>query len=104
MAGYGNRTNTEPEFDGQDTKYDLHHHTEPYTGGHPEHKSGTVGGAGFGNKSRPETNPEEHDSSDLRFGSHQNTDPYSGGHPEYKSGTVGGVGYGNKTSAHGEGM
>ena len=57
-------------------------------------KSGTVGGAGFGNKSAPDANMETYDNSDLRFGSHSSTEPYSGGHELHKSGTVGGTGFG----------
>lgn len=100
MAGYGNKTAMDAtQMDEHDTtRFGSHTSTEPYSGGHPEQKSGTVGGAGYGNKNAPDTNLDEYDSSDLRFGSHSSTEPYSGGHPEHKSGTVGGAGFGNKSS------
>jgi hypothetical protein len=105
MAGYGNQTSIDPEVteEHDNTRFDTHTSTEPYSGGHPERKSGTVGGAGFGNKNAPDTNLDDYDSSELRFGTHTNTEPYSGGHPEHKSGTVGGAGFGNKTGGYGEG-
>lgn len=95
MAGYGNQT--APEYTGTEhetTRFGSHASTAPYSGGHPEHKSGTVRGAGFGNKSAPVTDMDSYDNSDLRFGSHTNTDPYSGGHAVHKSGSVGGAGFG----------
>jgi hypothetical protein len=108
MAGYGNQR--APDIgdhpDHETTRFGIHTSTEPYSGGHPERKSGNVGSAGHGNKNAPNLNMDEYDNSDLRFDSHSNTEPYSGGHPEHKSGTVGGAGYGNKSSgesAWGEG-
>lgn len=55
---------------------------------------GATGGAGFGNKSKPDP---VIDNEDIRFGSHESTAPYSGGHPRYGSGSTGGAGFGNKT-------
>ncbi|KAL2355872.1 hypothetical protein BJ546DRAFT_1060085 [Cryomyces antarcticus] len=81
----------------------THRHSE-YGGHHPrdqgEYGSGTVGGAGFGNKTR--TDSDDLDNSDTRFGSHKDTSSYSGG-TEYGSGATGGAGYGNKHSGHDEG-
>lgn len=104
MAGYGNRNNPDPvaadlEHEHTNTSYELGH-DNAYHGGHDTYGSGATGGAGFGNKSAPDT-AEGYDNSELRFGSHQNSDPYSGAR-EHKSGTVGGAGYGNKTGDFGE--
>jgi hypothetical protein len=105
MAGYGNRTAMGPSPEGHgETRFGTHSSTEPYSGGHPDHKSGTVGGPGYGNKSAPDANPDGYDNSDMRFGTHSNTEPYSGGHPTHKSGTVGGAGFGNKTGRFAEGV
>ncbi|KIW00611.1 uncharacterized protein PV09_07808, partial [Verruconis gallopava] len=89
-------------LDFKETRFGTHTSTEPYSGGHPKRKSGTIGGAGHGNKSAPKTNMDEYDNSELRFGSHNNTEPYSGGHHVHKSGSVGGAGFGNKTGTWGE--
>lgn len=94
MAGYGNHT--APDYTGNEhetTRLGLHESTDAYSGGHPEMKSGAVGGAGFGNKSAPDTDMSTYDNSDLRFDS-KHTEPYSGGHPIHKSGSVGGAGFG----------
>ncbi|KAF2431779.1 hypothetical protein EJ08DRAFT_175802 [Tothia fuscella] len=98
MSGYGNRTASDPEFDGHETRFDKHTEGGAYQGGHETYKSGTVGGAGFGNKSDPEQDMSKYDNSDLRFDSHTNTDPYSNA-TQHGSGTTGGAGYGNKTGS-----
>ena len=101
-VGFGNKTSTDPEFDGHDTRFDKHTDTRSYQGGHESYGSGATGGAGFGNKSAPDANLEQYDNSDLRFGSHQNTDPYSNG-TEFGSGSTEGAGFGNKTGGFGNG-
>lgn len=106
MAGYGNRTNIEPNLS---NLTDSHNSTRlgredshPYTGATDrEYGSGATHGAGFGNKSAAIPSPSEMDSNETRFGTHENTDPYSGAR-EHKSGSVGGAGWGNKTGAYKE--
>ncbi|KAF1983098.1 hypothetical protein K402DRAFT_424106 [Aulographum hederae CBS 113979] len=60
--------------------------------------SGTVGGAGFGNKSAPDSADLSEQHSNTRFGTHHTADPYSGGHETYGSGATGGAGFGNKSA------
>ncbi|KAF2641162.1 hypothetical protein P280DRAFT_506782 [Massarina eburnea CBS 473.64] len=106
MAGYGNRnapdiTPADLEHEHTNTRFgrdDVH----AYTGGHETYGSGSTGGAGFGNKSAPDST-QGYDNSDLRFDSHHETGPYKG-HKErnHGSGAVGGAGYGNKTGSFSE--
>jgi hypothetical protein len=53
-VGFGNKSNAasaETEFDNSATRFNKHEDTAPYSGhGETKHASGTVGGAGFGNK------------------------------------------------------
>ena len=53
-VGFGNKSNAasaETEFDNTATRFNKHEDTAPYSGhGERKHASGTVGGAGFGNK------------------------------------------------------
>jgi hypothetical protein len=102
MSGYGNKTAAEPKFDGHETRFDKHSDGGAYQGGHETYKSGTVGGAGFGNKSNPVTNMDEYDNSEFRFDKQNNTDPFSGA-TKYGSGSTGGAGYGNKTGTFSKG-
>jgi hypothetical protein len=100
MAGYGNKRAEDPNFDGHETRFDKHTDMNPYQGGHETYKSGTVGGAGFGNKGAPESNMDEYDNSEFRFGSHHKTDAYSGASDSAAgSGSTAGAGYGNKTGS-----
>jgi hypothetical protein len=51
-AGFGNKSNiSDPnsEYDNSDLRFGSHKDTAPYSGS-TSHGSGTVGGAGYGNK------------------------------------------------------
>jgi len=98
MAGYGNRTATDPPTSDGDDSLRLGKHTSggAYQGGHPERGSGTTSGAGYGNKSDPDPDMPSYDNSDLRFSSHDSTAPYQGG-GKVGSGSTAGAGFGNKT-------
>jgi len=98
MAGYGNKTSTDPPTGDNDDSLRLGKHTSggAYQGGHPERGSGATSGAGFGNKSAPDPDMSSYDNSDLRFSSHDSTAPYQGG-GKVGSGSTAGAGFGNKT-------
>ncbi|KAF2715523.1 hypothetical protein K504DRAFT_487187 [Pleomassaria siparia CBS 279.74] len=104
MAGYGNRRANDLNPDSlaeqhNNTRFNPGHSATAYSGGHETFRSGTVGGAGFGNKRAPDPEDLSEQHSNTRFGSHQNTAPYSGHQGRAGSGSTGGAGYGNKTGS-----
>lgn len=89
--GFGNKTDdANPDLSEHhaNTRYDIGGHDKAYSGGHSDYRSGTVGGAGAGNKMTNSGDradlTEAH--SNTRYDVAHDTKPYNDG-TEYGSGT-----------------
>ncbi|KAL8823548.1 MAG: hypothetical protein Q9191_005752, partial [Dirinaria sp. TL-2023a] len=101
-SGIGDQTSLPADYgtDNRD-RSQLGGNTDPYSGSN-DYGSGTIGGAGFGNKSSGDD--PSLGSSDSYGGNAdlaRSSDPYSGSN-DYGSGTTGGAGFGNKSSGSNE--